>query len=118
MNNITTDGHLANKEELIDLRESLKEDELVQDMSSMFQALSEPNRLKIVHILQQKELCVHDLSKILDMSQSSVSHHLRVLRDNKLVKFKKSGKMVIYSVDDDCVKMIYNNGFNHVNYHG
>ncbi len=108
------DGHTVNYDTLVCLRDGLESDEDIYRLSTMFKALSDPTRLNIIYILSKSDLCVHDISNILDMSQSSISHHLRVLRDARLVKFRKDGKMVIYSVDDDHVLELFCQGLDHI----
>ncbi len=83
-------------------------------MAEIFKALGDPTRLKIIYVLSKSPLCVCDIASLLDMTQSAISHHLRLLRNLKLVKFKKEGKMVIYSLDDDHVLRLFKEGLEHV----
>lgn len=99
---------------LTQIAESLLEDELVTRLSETFKALSDPTRLKIIYVLFENSLCVCDIAQVLDMTQSAISHHLRVLRNLRLVKFKKEGKKVIYSLDDDHVVELFSQGLDHV----
>jgi ArsR family transcriptional regulator len=78
----------------------LEDFETISDMADIFKLLGEPTRLKIVLALMNSELCVCDLSAVLNSNISTVSHQLRLLKSAKLVKFRKEGKMVYYSVDD------------------
>ncbi|HGY56279.1 MAG TPA: ArsR family transcriptional regulator [Caldithrix abyssi] len=75
-----------------------------QSMAEAFKALGDPTRLRIVQALALEELCVCDLSALIDVSVSAISHQLRLLRNLKLVKFRKEGKMAYYSLDDDHVR--------------
>ncbi len=77
------------------------------DLADLFKALGDPTRVKIIHALHQCELCVHDLTVVLDMGQSAVSHQLRFLRNLRIVKRRKAGKTVYYSLDDDHVAQIF-----------
>lgn len=77
------------------------------DLADLFKALGDPTRIKIIHALQQCELCVHDLTQVLEMGQSAVSHQLRFLRNMRIVKRRKVGKTVYYSLDDDHVEQIF-----------
>lgn len=86
----------------------------IQKLSAIYKALGEPTRLKILHCLKQEEMCVCDISAILDMSQSAVSHQLRVLRNLRLVKYRKEGKMVYYSLDDEHIFRILDEGLSHI----
>jgi ArsR family transcriptional regulator, lead/cadmium/zinc/bismuth-responsive transcriptional repressor len=76
-------------------------------LADLFKALGDPTRVKIIHALVQSELCVHDLTEVLSMGQSAVSHQLRLLRNMRIVKRRKVGKTVFYSLDDDHVEQIF-----------
>lgn len=108
------DGHSVDYETLKGLKEGLHDSERMYLLSNMFKALSDPTRLNIIDILSKTPLCVHDIANILDMSQSSISHHLRALRDTRLVKFQRRGKLVIYSVDDDHILNVFRQGLDHI----
>jgi len=84
-------------------------------LSETFKALGDSTRIKIIYALSKKRLCVCDLSAALGMSQSAVSHQLRILRNLKLVKFEKKGKSVYYSLDDDHILSMFNKCLEHVN---
>lgn len=105
-------AHSIDESTIDRLKKTLNEEE-ISLLSNIFKALSEPTRLRIIYILSKSPLCVCDLSTILQVSQSSVSHHLKVLRDTKLVKFKREGKLVIYSLDDDHVLTLFQQGLDH-----
>lgn len=85
-----------------------------QRLAETFKTLGDPTRIKIIHALSQTELCVCDLAELLDMSQSATSHQLRVLRTNRLVKYRKEGRTVYYSLDDDHILLLFNQGLIHV----
>lgn len=108
------DGHSVDSGTIERLKDNLEKEEEIYLLSNMFKALSDPTRLNIIYTLAKSPLCVHDISNVLDMSQSSISHHLKVLRDTRLVKFKKQGKLVIYSLDDDHVLTLFKEGLEHV----
>ncbi len=84
------------------------------ELADMFKVFGETSRVKILCALFSEELCVCDLAALLSMSQSSVSHQLRVLKQARLVKYRKDGKVVYYSLSDDHVKHIFNQGLSHV----
>ncbi|MCR8656994.1 ArsR/SmtB family transcription factor [Paenibacillus endoradicis] len=84
------------------------------DVADIFKALGDPTRVKLIHALLNNELCVHDLCVVLGMTQSAVSHQLRYLRDIRMVKRRKEGKTVFYSIDDDHVKEIFIQTLNHL----
>ncbi len=85
----------------------MPQDETFQLISDHFKVLSDPTRVKILYALTQKEICVCDLAAVLDITDSAVSHQLRLLRDKDLVKFRKEGKMAYYSLsNNDIIDMI------------
>ena len=95
--------------------ESLSRD-TIEDLSRLYSALSDPTRLKILHALTvTKELCVCDLAVIADLSVSAVSHQLRLLRDRNLVRARRDGRMVNYSLSDDHVRDLLAIGTDHAN---
>lgn len=96
-------------------KENLSEQRVIQ-LSKIFKALGDPTRLKIIHSLSKEELCVCDIADLLGMNQSAISHQLRVLRDLRLVKYRKEGKSAIYSLDDDHVLELFNQGLEHINH--
>ncbi len=91
----------------------LKED-VVYELAEIFKTIGDPTRIKILYALKERELCVCDLSELLEMSSSAISHQLRVLRNNKLVKFRKEGRSVYYSLDDEHVLCLFGQGLQHV----
>nr|WP_110929780.1 metalloregulator ArsR/SmtB family transcription factor [Paenibacillus bouchesdurhonensis] len=89
-----------------ELRESLNEED-ISGMAQMFKALSDPNRMKIAYLLQQKEeLCVCDVASILNSSVATASHHLRLLRQMDITKSRKEGKNVFYSLKDHHIQTL------------
>jgi DNA-binding transcriptional ArsR family regulator len=85
----------------------------MSDLAELFKVLADETRVKIVYILSKEELCVCDIATILSTTVSNISHHLRVLRGARLVKFRREGKQVFYSLDDDHVLNIIKEGFDH-----
>lgn len=96
-------------------KENISQERIV-DLSKIFKGLGDPTRLKIIHSLSKEELCVCDIADLLQMNQSAISHQLRVLRDLRLVKYRKEGKSAIYSLDDDHVLQLFNQGLEHINH--
>jgi len=96
-----------------EVKSKMLEDELLFEVSDTFKVFGDSTRLKIMYALSQKELCVCELACALDMSQSAISHQLRVLRSKNLVKFKKVGKMARYSLADEHVVEIIKIGVEH-----
>ncbi len=103
-----------NPEKVARVRALMIPDRLMQDLAETFKALGEPTRVKILFALSQEELCVCDLANLLGLTKSAVSHQLRILRSMKLVKYRKDGKMVYYSLDDDHIKNLFDEGLKHV----
>ncbi len=93
---------------------SMPDDEYLYDLSECFRIFGDSTRIKILFALFEEELCVGDIAAILNLSQSSVSHQLRILKDNKLVKFRRDGKSIYYALDDDHVRSILQLGMEHV----
>ncbi len=91
-------------------------DENVMNLSQIFKALGDPTRLKIIDSLSREELCVCDIADLLEMNQSAISHQLRVLRNLRLVKYRKEGKSAIYSLDDNHVLGLFKQGLEHINH--
>lgn len=84
------------------------------DLAGLFRVMGDPTRLRMISLLATSELCVCDIAASLRMTQSAVSHQLRVLRMMKLVKFRKEGRIAYYSLDDDHVKRLYLQGLDHL----
>ncbi|MDD9265937.1 ArsR/SmtB family transcription factor [Paenibacillus sp. GCM10023248] len=91
-------------------------EEQAAGIAEVFKALGDPTRVKIIFFLLGKELCVHDLSTLLDMGQSAVSHQLRYLRDLHIVKRRKEGKTVFYSLDDSHIEQIFVQTMGHLHH--
>lgn len=94
--------------------QQLPEREDLQELSETFKVLSDPTRLKIVLALAQEELCVCDLAALVDVSISAISHQLRLLRNMRLVSYRKEGKMVYYRLDDEHVENLIREASRHV----
>lgn len=96
------------------LRSDLPDDEVLYDLSELFRVFGDSTRIKILYALFESELCVGDLALLLEVSPSAVSHQLRLLKASKLVKFRREGKTVYYSLDDDHVRSIIALGLEHI----
>jgi DNA-binding transcriptional ArsR family regulator len=83
-------------------------------LAQIFGALSDPTRLRLVSALSEGELCVCDLAAVLGMTQSAVSHQLRLLRNLNLVRFRKEGRVVYYTLDDEHVRQLFERGLEHI----
>ena len=89
-------------------------EEALYDLAELFKLFSDSTRIRILHLLESGELCVGDISDTLSMSQSAISHQLRLLKQSKLVKSRRSGKTIFYALADDHVFTILRQGLDHV----
>lgn len=96
------------------VKRMMKPEITLQRLSETFKVLGDTTRTKIIFALSQEELCVCDIANLLDTSKSAVSHQLRILRNMKLVRYRKDGKMAFYSLDDDHIKNLLDEGLRHV----
>ena len=96
------------------VRQQLPPDEILYDLAELFKIFGDSTRIKILYALYESELCVCDIASLMDVSQSAVSHQLRVLKNSKLVKFRREGKTVYYSLADDHVTRILSQGMEHI----
>ncbi len=97
------------------VKETIPDEENLYELADLFKVFGDSTRIKIVCALFQSEMCVCDIAALLGMNQSAISHQLRVLKQARLVKFRKEGKVVYYSLDDDHVKGIFDQGLAHIN---
>lgn len=104
-----------NKEKVNRVKKQLMKEYTFLEISETFKTLGDKTRVKILHALSKEELCVCDISAVVEMSMSLVSHQLRILRDKKLVKYRKQGKTVYYSLDDDHIVQLLKMAYEHVN---
>jgi DNA-binding transcriptional ArsR family regulator len=103
----------ADVEKVKELLKSLKSNEVILGLTEIFRVLGDPTRLKICMFLGQAELCVCDLSMMLNVSESAVSHQLRLLRSLRLVKYRREGKMAFYTLADEHVAALIRQGLDH-----
>ena len=92
----------------------MPQDEDIYDLSDFFKVLGDSTRMKIIWALDESEMCVCDIAVLLNMTKSAISHQLRSLRNANLVKFRKEGKTVYYSLKDEHVRDIYEIGMEHI----
>ena len=109
-----TDCTVIHQEVVDRVRGQMPDDEVLLDLADTFKLFSDSTRLKILYALMEAEMCVCDISVLLGMSKSSVSHQLRVLKASNLVKYRKAGRVIYYSLADDHVKTICRMGMEHV----
>ncbi|MEA4848489.1 MAG: metalloregulator ArsR/SmtB family transcription factor [Clostridiaceae bacterium] len=99
---------------VIKARDSMPEEETLYDLAELFKVFGDTTRIKILCALFESEMCVCDIAALLSMNQSAISHQLRVLKQTRLVKYRKDGKVVYYSLDDEHIKRIFDQGLAHI----
>ena len=92
----------------------MPEGEELQNLAEFFRIFGDSTRVRILYVLFENEMCVYDIASILNMTQSAISHQLRILKQNRLVKFRKEGKTVLYTLADEHVFTILRQGIEHV----
>ena len=119
MNRNTDEAHseylCVHEETVRQVLADMPEEETLYDLAELFKVFGDSTRIKILYALFEAELCVGDIALLLGLTQTAVSHQLRVLRTNKLIKGRKEGKIVFYSLDDDHVRTMIGQGMEHVN---
>ena len=92
----------------------MPDDEILYDLAQLFKIFGDSTRIKILYVLFESEMCVCDIAQLLNMTQSAISHQLRALKQSKLVKYRREGKTVFYSLADGHVRTIIDQGMEHV----
>ena len=96
------------------IREKTPQEETLYDLAELFKVFGDSTRIKILWALDEAEMCVCDIAFLLNMTQSAISHQLRVLKQAELVKSRREGKIVFYSLEDEHVKQIFDQGLIHI----
>ena len=104
----------VHKELLKKVHDDMPDEEELYDLAELFKVFGDSTRLRIMYIISDTEMSVLSIAESLNMEQSTISHQLRVLRQNKLVKVRREGKQIYYTLDDDHVKRIIEMGLDHV----
>ncbi|GHT00995.1 transcriptional regulator [Synergistales bacterium] len=107
------DCNTIHEEVVAKVRELMPDEESLSNLAELFKVFGDPTRVKIVSALLHSEMCVCDIAVLLGMTKSAISHQLRELRQTRLVKYRKDGKVVYYSLDDDHVGNIFAQGLSH-----
>ena len=108
------DCEIIHEETVSEVREKLLAQEAYTDLALLYKLFGDATRLKILHALELEEMCVCDLAALLGVTKSAVSHQLKSLRLARLVKYRKEGQVVFYSLADDHVKKIIDMGYEHI----
>lgn len=106
--------NVIHKEVVENVKNKLPKEEKLYDLAELFKVFGDSTRIKIICSLFESEMCVCDLSVLLNISQSAISHQLRVLKSARLVKFRRAGKVIYYSLDDEHIKQIFDAGLHHI----
>ncbi|NLX70549.1 MAG: helix-turn-helix transcriptional regulator [Clostridiales bacterium] len=106
---------IVHEQTLQHVRTNMLNDQIVNELAEFFRLFGDATRLRILYALSLSEMCVCDISEFLDMSQSAVSHQLKVLRQSRLVKYRREGRNVFYSLDDEHIQQIIAIGLKHIN---
>lgn len=96
------------------VKSNLPKEETLYDLAEFFKVFGDSTRIKIICALFESEMCVCDLSALLGVSQSAISHQLRTLKSARLVRYRREGKIVYYSLDDEHIKHIFDEGLRHI----
>ena len=106
--------NIEKMEKMEEIGKTMPVEEEIYDVAELFKVLGDQTRVKILFTLIKDEMCVCDIVELLEMSQSAISHQLRVLKQARLVKYRREGKTVYYSVSDEHVAVILNMGIEHI----
>ena len=106
--------NIIHEDTVLRVKDLLPKDEVLYDLAELFKAFGDSTRVKLLCALFESDMCVCDLAAVLGISQSAVSHQLRTLKASRLVKFRRDGKVIYYSLDDEHIKSIFNQGFEHI----
>ncbi len=108
------DCNMPHPEIIKRISEIMPDDGELYDLCELFKVFGDATRIKILFLLFESEMCVCDIASILNMTQSAISHQLKVLKQNRLVKFRRDGKVVYYSLADSHVRSIIDAGYEHI----
>ena len=99
---------------LKEVMQELPQEELLFELAELFKIFGDSSRIRILSLLKSERLCVNEISYVLNLSQSAISHQLRILRQARLVRYTKIGKEVFYELDDDHIEKIIKLGLEHI----
>lgn len=104
----------AHRDVIQKVLKKMPDEEILFDLSELFKIFGDSTRIKILYVLFESEMCVFDIAQLLGMSQSAISHQLRALKQAKLVRYRREGKTIFYSLSDSHVRTIIDQGMEHV----
>ncbi len=121
INNTTEDKSMQDKtmdsqrgQDLTQIIQKLPKEELLYDLAEFFKIFGDSSRIRILSLLREDKFCVNEIAQLLQLSPSAISHQLRILRQARLVRYQKIGKEVFYSLDDDHIEKILDQGLEHI----
>ena len=106
--------NVLHEETVKKVKQKMPEDGFIYDLAELFKVFADSTRMKIIYALLEEELCVCDIANICGTTQSAISHQLRLLKQSKLVKFRREGKTIFYSLDDEHIEQIVKKGSEHI----
>lgn len=106
--------NIIHQDKVDEVKKIMPEDGLIYDLAELFKVFADSTRMKIIYALMKGELCVCDIAWVVGTTQSAISHQLRILKQAKLVKYRKEGKVVYYSLDDEHISEIVKKGREHI----
>ena len=104
----------AHKETVDKVNSDMPDEELLYDLAELYKVFGDSTRIRILYVLFEAEMCVCDIAQVLSMTTSAISHQLKVLKQAHLVKYRREGKTVFYSLSDDHVRSIIDQGLEHI----
>ena len=113
-NDFSCNCTIIHEDVIANVKQALTDDEQLYGMSEFFKMFGDGTRLKIINALMLSEMCVCDISALVGMNQSVVSHHLKILRDMRVIKYRRAGKIVYYALCDEHIALIFNQGRTHI----
>lgn len=116
--NLMCDCNVIHENKVKESKKNMLKLRTIEDMSNFFKILGEPTRIKILNTLDNNEMCVCDIANVLNMTKSTISHQLNILRINNIVRNKKIGKEVYYTLDDEHVKKVFEIALSHIGHKG
>ncbi len=107
-------GEVAEGGGIAEISEAMPREEILYELADLFRVFGDTTRIKILYALSLSDMCVADIAELLAMNQPAISHQLRVLRQARLVRVTRKGRQAVYGLDDDHVRTIFAQGFDHV----
>lgn len=117
-NEFSCDCNVIHQEAVLEVLQKMPNENIFKNLANLFKLIGDTTRCRILFVLDQKEMCVCDLANVLNMTKSSISHQLAVLRKSEVVRCRKEGKEVYYTLDDEHIVKLFEIGLEHINHQG